>query len=165
MVEIIAMYTFILNVRTLVLNNHKQAETEIGFLVTDGSDTRALLKTYWDIADFREWTSANLDRILREPFPSFFEQDGSIAKRLSSFYDSVDPEDDALIDRAFDYRRAHGIRFGLRGARIPDIYIGRRCGNLEISFCSDQDEWSYFIHADSFENEMRRLVDAHPIRD
>jgi hypothetical protein len=154
-----------LNIASLVPNSKKQEETEIELLVTDGKDMRTLLKTYWDIAEFREWISENLNKILREPFPYFFGQDGSIAKCVSSFYDSVNPEDDDLIDRAFNYRRVHGIRFGLRGARIPDIYIGQRCGNLEISSYSKQDEWSYFIYADSFENEMRRLLDDYSLRD
>jgi len=158
------MYKFILNVGPFDKNSNKQEETEIEFLVTDGNDVRTILKTRWDISEFREWISGNLNRILREPFPSFFGQDSSIAKCVASFYDSVNPEDDDLIDRAFDYRRAHGIRFALRGARIPDMYVGQRYGNLEISSYSEQDEWSYFLYTDSFENEMRRLLNDHSIR-
>lgn len=159
------MYTFILNVSPVLPSCNQREEAELEFLLTNGQDVRTILKTHWETAEFREWISENLSRILREPFPCFFGQDDSIAKSISSFYDSVDPEDDDLIDSAFDYRRAHGLRFGLRGARIPDIYVGQRCGNLEISSYSKQDKWSCFIYADSFENEMTRLLKNHSSRD
>lgn len=159
------MHTFILNVGPQVPNSSTQDHTEIEFLLTNGSDVRTLLKTCWDVSEFRDWISENLDKILTDPFPSLFGKDRSIAKCIASFYDSVNPEDDDLIDRAFEYRRVHGIRFGLRGARIPDIYVGQRCGSLEISCYSEQDDWSYSIYADSFGNEMRRLLGGHPASD
>jgi len=155
------MYTFILNFCPIPPGMNQQEEAEIKFLVMDGKDERRILKTLWETAEFRVWISENLSRILREPFPHFFGQGGSIAKGISSFYDSVNPEDDDLIDSAFDYRRAHGLRFGLRGARIQDIYVGQRYGNLEISSYSEKDKWSYFIYADSFENEMKKLLGNH----
>ncbi len=152
------IYTLILNVSPAAPGGGKQADAEFEILVADANDMRSLLKTHWEIAEFREWIAENLNQILREPLPYYFGKEESIAKCVSSFYESVNPEDDDLVDSAFDYRRAHGIRFGLRGARIPDIYIGMREGSLEISCFSRQEEWAYFIYADLFEIEMKKLL-------
>lgn len=152
------MHELRLNMRLVEATMGEQKEAEIELLVDDNGKMRSLLRTCWNFAEFREWLSDNLVRITQEPLPHFFKGEDSIAKGISLFYESVDPDDDALIDNAFDYREAHGIRFALRGARVADIYIGLHGENLEISLFSELDSWSYKIHQKSFENEVRKII-------
>jgi hypothetical protein len=92
--------------------------------------------------ELRDWLNKNQERLLNEPFPVETEA-ASIASALSAFYEEVDPDVSGNeLERVYDYRTAHGLRFALRGTDIDDIYLGRWRGRFQISACRGADEWS-----------------------
>ncbi|UNK54265.1 hypothetical protein [Rahnella aceris] len=100
------------------------------------------------IVDFQaliEWLKENEDAIRKADFPIVNLTQDSLAKKVHCFYESVDVDDDDLIDAMFDYRTSHCLRFACRGVDFPEIYIGKLGSEHEISLFTKNETWQYFL--------------------
>ena len=105
------------------------------------------------IVDFQaliEWLKENEDAIRKADFPIVNLTEDSSAKKVHCFYESVDVDDDDLIDAMFDYRTSHCLRFACRGVDFPEIYIGKLGSKHEISLFTDNETWRCFFDVDDF---------------
>ena len=110
------------------------------------------------IVDFQaliEWLKENEDAIRKADFPIVNLTDDSLAKKVHCFYESVDVDDDDLIDAMFDYRTSHCLRFACRGVDFPEIYIGKLGSKYEISLFTDNETWRYFFDVDDFFGKLK----------
>lgn len=110
------------------------------------------------IVDFQaliEWLKENEDAIRKADFPIVNLTDDSLAKKVHCFYESVDVDDDDLIDAMFDYRTSHCLRFACRGVDFPEIYIGKLVSKHEISLFTDNETWRYFFDVDDFFGKLK----------
>ncbi|MFD3242593.1 hypothetical protein ACE2AK_26125 [Rahnella perminowiae] len=83
--------------------------------------------------------------IRKADFPIVNLTQDSLAKKVHCFYESVDVDDDDLIDAMFDYRTSHCLRFACRGVDFPEIYIGKLGSEHEISLFTKNETWQYFL--------------------
>ena len=110
-----------------------------------------VFKLEWDLRVLILWGLENKQNIFNETVPFVIsDNNDSIAKQIHTFYQKNDFEDEILMDRVFEYRRSHGLRFALRGTDIPEIYIGKSGDNIEISFFEKNGEWRYYINPLTF---------------
>ncbi|XQU76054.1 hypothetical protein EPAKOI_003826 [Cupriavidus sp. H18C2] len=59
-----------------------------------------------------------------ESLPNFVEGGRSIYKSIEATYENFDAYLDDQLDELFEYRHRHEVCFGMRGVKIPAIYIG-----------------------------------------
>lgn len=127
---------------------------------------KELVDLEWDIRDLVYWVLENKRKILEERLSITGNNkiSGSIAKGIYDFYNKGDCFNESLLDYLFEYRQSHGIRFGLRGTEINDIYMGLNERNHEISFHDGKQSWKYDVDLSSFiksiENEYSHFVDS-----
>ncbi|MFD3242623.1 hypothetical protein ACE2AK_26315 [Rahnella perminowiae] len=110
------------------------------------------------IVDFQaliEWLKESEDAIRKADFPIVNLTQDSLAKKVHCFYESVDVDDDDLIDAMFDYRTSHCLRFACRGVDFPEIYIGKLGSKHEISLFTDNETWRYFFDVDDFFGKLK----------
>ena len=145
-------------------NNEKWGKIDILLLNNKNVVVKSLLSIEWDISVFVEWIVSNEHFLLNEQLP-IKNEDDSIAKVLSDFYDQIEIDflDDILLDNVFAYRNKHGFRFGLRGIEICDIYLGNRGDKMTISCYDENDKWNYFIETEPFFRMARRLHNSFEI--
>jgi hypothetical protein len=119
-----------------------------------------LLETEWEMAMLLEWFSENEQFIKSESlinkeiglytFPS-----ESLAQALNRLQECEFTEDeesleDLWVGTLFKFRQRHSLRFGLRGAEIPEIIIGFKDEAGEISLSSEKCEWIYKFDMNDF---------------
>lgn len=128
-----------------------------------GAELATLLNLKWTLLDFSEWLQSNKVAILHETMPLVDSSAGSIAEAISRFYEDMDPEavDASILDRVFDYRCRHGLRFAFRGTDAPDIYIGRFQGQHEISRWDEHEQWRYEVNLEAFFMNVQELSESH----
>ncbi|RFZ84664.1 hypothetical protein DYU05_03370 [Mucilaginibacter terrenus] len=124
-------------------------------LFRDDTHFKTIVDWQWDAVVFFSWLQQNIINILNEPLPIPVCQE-SIAKCLFDFYKNLDDEhlDDDLLDAVYSYRVRHGLRFGLRGTDIPNIYLGMQDRKHYVSFYDEIEEWNYEISLDIFLNQL-----------
>jgi len=113
-------------------------------------DLRPLFTGRVDLPAFTEWFIENEDAIRKSDFPVDNLTQDSLAKKTHCFYESVNVDDDDLIDAMFDYRASHCLRFACRGVDFPEIYIGKLGSEHEISLFTQNEHWRYFFDIDDF---------------
>lgn len=112
-------------------------------------------------ADFNElaaWLSNYRSALLDETLP--IEDSGlcSIAEVIAHYYeDSKSMSNDQMDEQLYSYRLSHGLRFGMRGVDVPDIYLGIFGGHHEISFCANNEKWKHEINLLAFLDEVQEI--------
>lgn len=128
---------------------------EIALTVTqNGSLIKEIISTEWDIKELIIWLFTNKQKILSEKLPFEGNINDSLAKQIYSFYNTDESLDEDQIDFMYNYRLRHGLRFGLRGVDIDDVYLGKNGNQYEISFCNDSNFWCFQVDVISFYNEL-----------
>lgn len=112
---------------------------------------------YVDLHNLIGWLIDNEPAIRSERFPAELAEQCFLAKKITEFYESLDTENDELLDLMFEYRSSHCLRFGCRGTDFPEIYIAKINNNYEVSLLSENDEWSYFFDIDDFYSKVKVL--------
>ncbi|HWA28928.1 MAG TPA: hypothetical protein VG734_24970 [Lacunisphaera sp.] len=119
----------------LRIGNESGAEKHIELLVVEneGRPAKVLFSIVWEDTELREWLSENQKAILNEELPSIAPQASCIAESVACFYDKEPDPAEVEFDVMHAYRTKHGFRFAMRGANIPDIYVGSFRGNHQVS--------------------------------
>lgn len=112
---------------------------------------------YVDLHGLIGWLIDNESEIRKEKLPADLNEQCFIAKKVAEFYESLDTENDELIDLMFEYRSSHCLRFGCRGTDFPEIYIGKINDNYEVSLLSEKDAWSYLFDIEDFYSKVKEL--------
>jgi len=112
---------------------------------------------YVDLHNLIGWLIDNEPAIRKDRFPTDLTEQCFIAKKVAEFYESLDTENDELIDLMFEYRSSHCLRFGCRGTDFPEIYIGKINKNYEVSLLSENDVWSYLFDIEDFYSRVKEL--------
>lgn len=124
----------------------------IDLYVEEGGVLKTLFKGKVDRCEFINWLMDNEREIRFSDFPCEHEEKGSIAKKITSFYEDLNVDDDDLVDMMFSYRATHCLRFANRGADIPEIYIGKLGRCHEVSLFNEHEQWQYVFNVDEFFN-------------
>lgn len=119
--------------------------------------TYTLYEGYVDLHQLIGWLIENESAIRNDRFPTELTEQCFIAKKVTEFYQSLNTENDELIDLMFEYRSSHCLRFGCRGTDFPEIYIGIIDNNYEVSLLSERDKWSYFFDIEGFYSRVKEL--------
>jgi len=122
------------------------------------TDSIILYATEWNIESYAEWFIENHSALCSEECiirGEYLDSKESIAQginRLQSRDFSADQEDPETVwfESLYAYRKRHSFRFALRGAAVPDIFIGLNHGVGEISVSDDQQDWVYQFNMDTF---------------
>lgn len=125
-------------------------------ITTDNGAQRDLLSVRWDITEILSWLLNNAQHIIEENLPKFIHWDTSIAKSICSFYDADAEPADSEFDRIFEYRQRHELCFGLRGAPVPIVYLGRGQTGGEVSAYIDDTFICYNIDLEEFITAVKR---------
>jgi len=115
-----------------------------------GGSLKTVVDQCWNVREFLEWLRDNEHALLQELIPLHDPSCDSIASTLARFYENVEPDDDDILDAVFGYRRAHGLRFAMRGTDIPDAYMGLFRGDYEVSLCDKGERWKYTVDLPAF---------------
>ncbi|MDU4844060.1 MAG: hypothetical protein E6X49_23380 [Leclercia adecarboxylata] len=116
-----------------------------------------LYEGYVDLHQLIGWLIDNEPTIRKDRLPTELTEQCFIAKKVAEFYESLDTENDELIDLMFEYRSSHCLRFGCRGTDFPEIYIGIIDNNYEVSLLSESDTWSYLFDIEDFYSRVKEL--------
>lgn len=92
-----------------------------------------ILDINWNLDELLVWFADNRTYMESESLPRFVRWGGSIHKSIESTYEEFDAYLDEQMDELFEYRRRHEICFGMRGVKIPALYIGVGEQGPEIS--------------------------------
>jgi len=123
--------------------------------IKNNSGMHSLFAGRVDLLALTEWFIENEDAIRKSDFPVDNLTHDSLAKRVYCFYESVNVDDDDLIDAMFDYRACHCLRFACRGVDFPEIYIGKLGSEHEISLFTQSEHWRYFFDVDDFFGKLK----------
>lgn len=134
------------------------AEIEMYIHQIDLNEKRIIFKIEWDVNFLLNWFIQNKKNIFQVDFPMFEKKHESIAEKIYNFYNTDDDIDNEKIDNMFVYRQNHGIRFGLRGTDIKDIYLGKNNEIYEISFFNEIENWKYEIDLVTFYEEINSII-------
>ncbi|WP_152415095.1 MULTISPECIES: hypothetical protein [Cupriavidus] len=125
--------------------------------VIGNSIDRILVDVKWDFGELVSWFAENRTSIKMESLPDFVSWDCSIAKSIDKIYESPDNYSDEQLDMLFEYRRRHEICFGMRGVKIPSLYVGVGSLGEEVSGEVDRVRFRYPVNLDSFFRELEAL--------
>ncbi|MES2557275.1 MAG: hypothetical protein V4604_14065 [Bacteroidota bacterium] len=118
---------------------------------------KEVIKWEWNILELLQWLKDNSEHLSVEELPvKLYQESDSIAKRIYNFYNDDNLFDELTADELVEYRERHGLRFGLRGTDIKDVYIGLISNTHTISFYSMEESWNFEIDLVSFLNELRQ---------
>jgi hypothetical protein len=119
-----------------------------------------LLETEWDLSVLIEWLKQNeqlikYEALINDEVNLSVMNSESLAQALNrlqekDFSDKEEIQEDIWFDTLFKFREHHSLRFGLRGAKVPEIIIGCNNGIGEISLSNEIFEWSYKFDMDDF---------------
>lgn len=120
---------------------------------------RVLDGLIWDdLEELPNWLLENRNEIFFTEFPTKYRVTGlSIAENVFNFYDSDIDFEDGDYDLMYKYRNTHGLRFGLRGTDLANIYIGLNENHYEVSFCDVHEKWVYEIDIKDFFKHIEEL--------
>ena len=84
------------------------------------------------------WLKELVARIIDLP-PSFLKEATCLAEAIDNFYEALPEElDDAtyslILDKLYDFRQVHDLRFAFRGTDIPSVLIVYYSGCLTVSW-------------------------------
>ena len=131
----------------LRIGNESGAEKHIELRIVDnpGIPGKVLFSIVWEDAELRKWLSENQKAILNEELPAIAPQASCIAESVAHFYDKEPDPAEAEFDVMHAYRTKHGFRFAMRGANIPDIYVGSFRGKHQVSVMENGRQFSSFV--------------------
>ena len=128
-----------------------------------------LLETQWDMALLINWFCENEKFIQSEELiiceHLSLSISGSISKHINHLLErdfSEDEEDieDKWYEEIFNFRQRHALTSALRGANIPDIFVGINHGQGEISLHSHDDSWCYQFDINDFISDFLNQVET-----
>ena len=128
----------------------------IDLSLEEGGLSRVLFKGEVDYPEFIGWIIENEREIKFSDLPIENREKYSIAKLIKFFYKGLDVDDDDLVDKTFNYRASHCLRFASRGTDIPEIFIGKSDRLHEISLFNEHEQWQFFFDADEFFNLCKK---------
>lgn len=138
----------------------KWSKINLKLIDNEGKLIRQIIDIQWDINVFAEWIRENKDALRYENIPIGMAGQ-SIAHVLFQFYENLDPKngDETLLDRIYQYRERHGLRFALRGTDVKDVYIGMFKGLSTISLYDDEEQWNYTIDMNQSIQDILHIID------
>jgi hypothetical protein len=124
-----------------------------------GKEVRRLIDIVGEFAELANWLRTNRSALLGERLPTGEAGFSSVAEAVARFYDHLDPQADTsdMIQRVYDYRTSHSLRFSLRGTDVRDIYLGLFGGGYEVSFWGEKEHWKHAVNLPLFLDEAERL--------
>jgi hypothetical protein len=129
----------------------------------DGRLVRKVFQAQWDIREFLEWLIENKDHFLKETIPmELLGDETSIAKILHDYLQGIDgdTEDIELSDNLYQYRTKHGIWSGMRGYKVPDVYLGILNGNETVSYYRNKRiNWVYKVAIEDFIDQAVKIYE------
>lgn len=131
-------------------------EIELSVVGPDGRGLFTLINMEWDPSALVDWLLDCKHELLTGVMPAP-ECGNSISEAVAVFYDKVDPEDDSAVDGMHQYRSRHCLRFAMRGADMPEYYLGLFKNRYEVSGSEAGTHWRYDIDLEGF---LRALVPA-----
>jgi len=135
------------------------SKIRLEILDDNGHLVKTALDWQWDIIEFLNWLVENEKALRDESCPDNIKSP-SIAKGLYDFYRKLNNNTDmAEIDKIFEYRERHGLRFALRGTDIDDVYIALNNGAVTISLHEKKERWNYNIDVEDFFGKIHRIYD------
>ncbi|BBS35948.1 hypothetical protein ACJ9N4_20695 [Enterobacter sp. LM3] len=145
-----------LNTRLLNIGSPDDGQL-IDLTVEENGSLKSLFKGRVDFQPFIEWFLDNEKDIKALEIPIGYLTGMSIAEGIHSIYENLDVDNDEIIDKMFDYRSSHCLRFASRGTNFPEIYIGRNGVRYEVSIFNEREQWRYFFDIDDFFDELKLL--------
>ncbi|MWL91014.1 hypothetical protein [Cupriavidus sp. SW-Y-13] len=97
---------------------------QIVLSVLDSGKSYVILDVEWNLDELVGWLKDNKSHMEKESLPKFVQWCGSIHRSIETTYENFDAYLDEQLDELFEYRRRHEICFGMRGVKIPAIYLG-----------------------------------------
>lgn len=108
-----------------------------------------------NIKEFIGWLLEHEKEIREDEIPFDKAQGNSLAEIIYDAYNKLDADDDELVDKMYDYRSGHCLRFAARGTDFPEIYIGKAGESYEVSKFSSKENWRYPIDIDDFFRSLK----------
>jgi hypothetical protein len=133
------------------------AVLEISLISIDKESYLTLLKAVVEDINQLDWFVENEYVIRNEKAPIPVEKNVTLAEAIDRFYERYDPDSDEIIelDRLYQFRQQHGIRFAFRGQNIPDVYIGLINGKHEISSSEKGSSFNHNIDINTLFSEIK----------
>ena len=108
-------------------------------IFTISVNNELLLKTEWNLEEFIGWYLETEDRRFSTSLPDVRPSE-SLAQASARGLQALqavphNQEAERLSTIQYDFRAAHELYFAFRGSYMPDIIIGIKDGQGEISFC------------------------------
>jgi len=142
--------------------DHGEIWARIDLAVVDeqGATVRSVLSCEWNADELLTWLVANKQALLGDPLPPPLGGRGgaSIAERVQRFYNDDEVPSDEDLDQVFAYRVSHGVRFGMRGTDVPDVYVGLGGEGYEISAWDDSGGWRHPVDVADFVQRAERIA-------
>ena len=134
------------------------SKIRLEILDDNGHVIKTVLDWQWDIIVLLNWFIENKKALQYENIPDEIKS-SSIAKGIFGFYGKYDPdkEDMAILDKIFEYRTRHGLRFALTGMNVDDVYIGLNNGWVTISLHDKKERWNYNIDVEDFFKKIHAI--------
>ncbi|MEN3753896.1 hypothetical protein ABC733_18260 [Mangrovibacter sp. SLW1] len=133
-----------LNIRLLDIGSLDDGQL-IDLTMEENGSLKNLFKGRVDFQLLIEWFLDNEEDIKSLEIPVGHLTDMSIAEGVHSIYENLDVDNDEVVDKMFDYRSSHCLRFASRGTDFPEIYIGKNGVRYEISIFNECEQWRYFL--------------------
>lgn|GEM_PF-2672971 len=137
--------------------------------IVDEGTSELLLETQWDIDYLTDWYLEHGNKLCQMELPFDINGDKSLAELLFQMtgkdFDD-DNEEDNWFDKLFAFREVHSLDLWFRGLNMPDIIIGCRENNGEVSLYfrssthiysgyTKPGSWAYKFDFQTFRDNLR----------
>lgn len=128
-------------------------------IVKNGLITKTLLSHLAELPELIDWFESSYENISNDLLPIDIIEKKSISYALHNFYDSMDDDydNDALLDKIYEYRCHHCLWFGMRGTDVPEIYFGKKNNGYEVSLYNENESWNYVFDLQKLYSSIQKL--------
>lgn len=118
-----------------------------------------LLSTEWDVIPLAKWFIENWHLICTQflSIPNItvpIMASEGIAQAIHRLQEQQ--VEDEWFDALYNFREHHSLRFSMRGANIPEVFLGYNRGNGEISSDTEFESWFYSFNLEAFQISLRQ---------
>ncbi|PNK65153.1 MULTISPECIES: hypothetical protein [Pantoea] len=136
----------------LILKKHNESDDAqfIDLSVVEDGVKHSLFVGRVNLNEFTGWLLEHEKEIREDEIPFDKSRGNSLAEIIYDAYNKLDTDDDELVDKMYNYRSGHCLRFATRGNDFPEVYIGKAGESYEVSKFSSTESWRYPIDIDDF---------------
>jgi len=144
-----------------ILPTEDELLAEIVLEVVDDKAVHTIFRQKWNIRCLVDWIVRTKNLLLHEKQPDFLDSSKPTVFAIDRIFDNYDEQSlDAVVDKLYEFRLTHDLRFAMRGTNIPSVIICKKEFNYEVSWRNADIYDAYQIDLPKFINALCKFAES-----